>query len=185
VGIPTIETNRLLLAPFTPGDAGDLHVQIYGSEAVMEYLPGGAPRSLERVQDIIEYFADHWAKYSFGVWAVREKASGALIGQCGLNTLEGPPQVEVVVALGADHWGQGFATEAAHAALRYGFQTLRMARIVGLVDPGNPASERVLDKLGMTFQKQTKYYAMKLKMYAIDREAFASGSGVYLLYRES
>lgn len=179
-----VETDRLCLRRFTPDDAGALHRAIYSDPEVMLFLPGRVPRSLQRTADVIDFFADHWQHHHFGAWAVEHREEGALIGQAGLQYLPNSPQVEVFYAIGSAYWGQGFATEAAHAALRYGFEELKLERVIGLVALENAASERVLRKLGMGFDKVARHYDMKLKRYTITARRFKPGDGLYTLHQK-
>lgn len=180
----TIETDRLRLRPFRAEDAPALHEQIYGDADVMLSLPGRIPRSLERTESLLEFFAEHWAEYSYGAWAVEDKATGALIGQVGVQQLADHTGVELFYAFGKGHWGQGIATEAARAALRYAFDEADLRRVVGLVADDNAASERVLQKLGMGYESRVKYYNMKLKRYAILSGDFDPGDGFFTIYED-
>jgi ribosomal-protein-alanine N-acetyltransferase len=85
----------------------------------------------------------------FQQWAVVERGEDAVIGDCGLELLEGGPNVELGFHFARQYWGQGYATEAAGACLEWGFKELDRLRIVAIVDPENAASARVLQKIGM------------------------------------
>lgn len=81
------------------------------------------------------------------------RENGELIGFCGLDHLWGGEEIEIGYWLAPDYWGKGLATEAAQAVLRYGFGRLGLLRIVAVAHPENQASIRVLEKLGMAFEK--------------------------------
>ena len=93
-----------------------------------------------------------------GLWATIHKETGKFIGRCGLLpwTIEGQPEVEVAYTLAQDFWGQGLATEAAHAILQYAFEQLHLSRLICLIDPANHASRRVAEKIGMTLEKEVE-----------------------------
>jgi ketosteroid isomerase-like protein len=74
--------------------------------------------------------------------------------------------------LGQPFWGQGFATEAGQAGLRYGFDELGVESIVGIVHPENKASQRVLEKLGLRLTQRTQYFGMDCYRYAIERSSY-------------
>lgn len=175
-----ILTDRLRLRPFREDDVPEHHRVVYGDAEVMRYMPGGVPRSVEQTRDVLARFAEHWADNGFGAWAVLNKRGGALLGQCGLQTLTGTPRVEVFYALGAAYWGQGYTTEAARAALRFGFEEAGLPEITALAVPENTASRRVMVKLGMEYRGiVTDYYDAKLACYLISREAFTYGGSLY------
>jgi ribosomal-protein-alanine N-acetyltransferase len=98
----------------------------------------------------------HRRNPELGLWATVYKGSGKFIGRCGLLPwdIEGQPQVEVAYTIARDYWGQGLATEAAQAILKYGFEKLNLARLVSLIEPENIASQRVAEKIGMSFEKR-------------------------------
>ncbi len=151
----------------------------------MQYLPPGVPVSLERAQSVVAYFMSQRQQHGYGPWAVIEQASGALIGQCGLNFLPELGEVEVLYALAKPHWGRGLATEGAHAAARYGFEELGLREIVALAAVDNLASQRVMDKLGMKYRRTLKLWKMRLKLYSVRREHFTTGDAPYLVRQES
>ena len=92
----------------------------------------------------------HQAFHGFSIWAVVERATGEVVGDTGLQMLEGGPDVEVGWRMAPDRRGRGYATEAARAALAAGFGELGLDRIVAVTHPENAASRRVMEKLGMT-----------------------------------
>lgn len=171
----TIETARLLMRPFTLDDAGDYYHAIMSDPDVQRYLPGGQPIPRERAEPMLQHFLDHWTRHQFGAWAVILKADNKLIGQCGLQYVPERPEVEVFYAFAKACWGQGFAPEAARAALRFGFETLKLERIIALFAPDNKASERVMIKIGMESQGTLQAYNTELPCYAMKREQFFPG----------
>ena len=137
------------------------------------FLPRG-PYSADKARDValrtVSYFIEHWEQHGFGVWAVEDKASGTLIGQCGLNTLEEAPEVEVLYLFDRSYWGRGLATEAAQAAVNIGFDHVGLQRIVGLTHPDNIASQRVLQKIGLRFIKRSRFFNIEVFYFALDRD---------------
>jgi ribosomal-protein-alanine N-acetyltransferase len=182
--MPEIETARLCLRPFTLEDAGALHRCIYADAEVMRYLPGGEPQPLEKAQSAIETFLSSWATHGWGGLGIyRRGADDALCGECGLMFIPGTEEVEVFYALGRAYWGKGYATEAAGAVLRYGFETAGLDAISAVADPPNRASSHVMEKLGMTYCGITdRYYDnAELVHYVIERHEFSPGEGHYRL----
>ncbi|MFL5935708.1 MAG: GNAT family N-acetyltransferase [Gaiellaceae bacterium] len=87
--------------------------------------------------------------WAYGVpWGVWERGTGELVGDCSLFFAEEHGEWELAYGIRRDRWGRGYATEAARACVRHGFEMMRLARIVADVDPANPASTRVLEKCG-------------------------------------
>lgn len=163
---PEIETNRLRLRSFRPEDLADLHL-VFGDAEVMRYISGGKARSLEETGKGLARTIDGWQSLGFGFWAVTIKGSDKMIGYCGFMFLEGTPEIELAYGLAKPYWGSGFATEAARACLQYGFAEMKLERIVGVVNPGNAASQRVLEKLGMKYTRDVRHYDADLMYYEI------------------
>ncbi len=137
---------RLLLRAFTPADAPLAHERIYGDPEVMRHVGHGPVADLAATERLLAAYADHQAAHGFGFWAVQERASGELVGDAGLErTLRG--EVELGYTLARAAWGRGYATEAGELCVAEA-RELGLSELVGVVDVGNPASARVLEKLG-------------------------------------
>ena len=108
-----------------------------------------------------------YRKYGFGRWACVEKASGRVIGFAGLKHLEDLAEVDLGYRLLPAYWGLGLATEAGRAILDYGWTHLQLSQVIALVVPENVASMRVLEKLGLSFEKQFEYQGHELARYVI------------------
>jgi RimJ/RimL family protein N-acetyltransferase len=169
-----LDTPRLRLRPFTLHDHA-AHASIYSDPAVMQYMPRG-PLTPAEAQEaslaVLRQFVAHWDQHAFGVWAVTEKTTGTLLGQCGLRFLPELQEVEVLYLLARAHWGQGLASEAAGAALAYGFDQANLERIIALTKPENTASRRVMEKLGMQYEKPLRIFNLDAVYYAITRHAW-------------
>jgi RimJ/RimL family protein N-acetyltransferase len=121
---------------------------LHGDPEVMRFSLSGpctAEESDARVRSMIE----HQERYGFSKWGVRERAAGTLVGDCGVQLLEGGPDVELGFHLRRSVWGRGYATEAARACLEASFAGLGLDEVIAIVAPGNAASGRVLEKIGM------------------------------------
>lgn len=128
-----IETERLLVAPL-PAEEREPMVALWLDPA-NELLRG--TETEEQVR--------RWVEQTWGVW---ERAGGELVGACTLFFAEEHGEWELAYGLRRDRWGRGYATEAARACVRHGFDKLGLERIVADVDPANAASVRVLEKCG-------------------------------------
>lgn len=141
-----IATERLIIRPFTSADLEAMHA-VWSDPEVMGPVPATAcdrEKSRARLSEKIS----HQARHGFSRWAVVEQASGTVIGECGLQYLDGGTDIELGYKLARARWGQGFAAEAARACLKWALAE-RAERVVAIVDPANARSSRVLDKIGM------------------------------------
>jgi len=146
-----LETERLMLRRWRSRDR-EQFAQMNADPIVMEHFPG----VLSRAES--DSFADqidaHFEKHGFGLWAVELSAKVDFIGYVGLSVprfdAHFMPAAEVGWRLDKAHWGQGFATEAARAAVADGFRRIGLAEIVSFTVPANTRSIRVMERLGMT-----------------------------------
>jgi RimJ/RimL family protein N-acetyltransferase len=173
--IPTITTPRLVLRAFTQEDVEPLY-HILRQEDVLRYFPPTDPLPRDRVQKMVLGLLKHWEARGYGLWAVEARSGGQLMGRCGLQWLPDTKEVEVDFILGRTFWGQGFATEAARASLRHGFEELEVELVVGIVHVENRASQRVLEKLGMAILEQRQFFGMECYRYAIERSTYHTAS---------
>lgn len=162
--VPTINTARLTLRPFTLQDAEPLY-QILSIPGVLEYFPSSDPPDLERVKKLVQRQIEHWAEHDFGWWAVEPRTNGELIGWSGLQYLPETNEIEIGYLLGKPYWGKRLATESATLGIDFGFNKLNIQEIIGIVHPENFASQKVLEKIGLEFQERTKYFGMKCFRY--------------------
>lgn len=163
-----LETQRLFLRHFTLEDAPFI-LELLNDVGFINNI---ADRGVRTIADAESYIlngpAASYAKNGFGLYAVVVKATLQPIGMCGLIKRDTWDEVDVGYALLARHAGQGYATEAARGALSYGLGTLGLKRIVAVISPDNQASAHVLEKIGMTFEKQIPWVASgneEVKLY--------------------
>ena len=144
--IPTeIETERLVLRRPAEADA-DALVAVFDAE-VVRYLDGHVP-SRDDLWRSIATWLGHWELRGYGMYTWVEKTTGTVVGRGGLWYPSGWPQIEVGWTLGRAHWGRGYATEAGRAVLETARHGLRLKRLDAGHFIDNPASGRVLEKLG-------------------------------------
>lgn len=169
-----VETTRLLLRPWSRADLDPLTV-IFAHVDVWRY-PLGHGLSREQTEQFVDRQMTHWREHGFGLWAAELKDSSTLIGYIGLSVPYWLPQilpaVEVGYRLHPRHWGKGIATEGAEASLRHGFTALGLDCIVSIYQPENPASGRVMQKIGMHPRGREKdpRSGVDLEIYEITRD---------------
>jgi Acetyltransferases, including N-acetylases of ribosomal proteins len=133
-----IETERLFIRPFTGEDIDEL-LGVWSDPANERFVGARTPQTTE---EVLEWF-ERWLPW--GVW---ERSTGELVGDCGLSFDVGFGASELSYGFRRDRWGRGYATEAALACVRHGFDVMGLERIVADVDPANTSSARVLEKCG-------------------------------------
>ena len=129
----------------------------------------GVTRSREETAGKIQEMDLHWQAHGFGMWAAVDPSTGTLLGRGGLAFLDGGPEVEVGYLIDRQHWGKGLATELAAASLKFGFERVGLDRIAGITYPENLASQRVLEKIGMRYERDDVFYGVLCRYYALDR----------------
>ena len=145
-----IETDRLLLRTFTPEDA-QLIYDLNLDPDVTKYT-GDPIRNITHAQQVLEQvILPQYALYNYGRWAVFVKEGQEFIGWCGLKNRPERGEIDLGYRFLQSAWGRGYATEAAFACIKYGFEKLHLQRIVGRAMPANSGSLRVLEKCGMTY----------------------------------
>ncbi|BAU14233.1 putative acetyltransferase [Leptolyngbya sp. NIES-3755] len=165
-----LETERLWLRPFRNEDL-DRMAELFGDPEVMRYISSGTKTRAE-LEAEFPAMLERWSGSGFGMWAMIEKTSRILLGRCGLIYLNGTPEVELGYMLDKTYWNRGFVTEASIACLRFGFEQAGLERIVAIAQPENIASQRVMQKVGMTFEKNAHYYKTDVVYYAISKDEF-------------
>jgi RimJ/RimL family protein N-acetyltransferase len=165
MSIPTLKTERLILRPWKEEDATAL-CQILQEPGILQYFPP-TTFTLEKTLRYIVHQNKHWQERGYGHWAVTLKESGGLIGWDGLEYLPETDEDEVAYLLSHKAWGCGYATEAASAAVKFGFKKAGLNSIIGLVHPGNAGSIRVLEKCGLVFIDRKVYWGLEMRRYRI------------------
>ncbi len=143
-----IRTERLLLRRWREADRVPF-AAMNADPAVMEHMQGVMSR--ERSDDFIDRIEAHWETHGWGLWAVEVPDAAPFVGYVGLWPADylAPGMVEVGWRLAREHWGNGYATEAAREALRYGFETVGLDEIVSFTVPQNTRSRAVMKRIGL------------------------------------
>jgi ribosomal-protein-alanine N-acetyltransferase len=148
---PTIHTERLVLRRWRDGDQDDF-AALNSDPVVMEHFPGVLSR--EQSDQMIRQIELHFEEFGYGLWAVDIRWAAKFIGFCGLAVptfhTHFTPAVEVGWRFTRDEWGNGYATEAARAAVDFGFEEARLDEVLSWTIPANQRSVGVMTRLGMT-----------------------------------
>ncbi len=150
---PELETGRLSLRRLEFDDAPFL-VELLNQPS---FLANIGDRGVRTVEDAPRYLREGpmamYGKYGFGLWHVSRRSDGAAIGMCGLLKRDILPDVDLGYAFLPQFWGKGYAFEAADATLRHAAKKFGLARVIAVVSEGNEPSIRVIEKLGMRFER--------------------------------
>ncbi len=164
-----IETERFILRKFIEKDV-DAVFAMRADADVMQFIR--EPQKRQEAINWIKLVSSKWESRKVGLCAVILKETNEFVGWCGLWVLAETDEIEVGYAIAKRFWRNGFAYEAAQAALNYGFSTLNLPKIVACANPLNEVSQAVMKKLGMTFDHIGKYYGKDLVHYTITQETF-------------
>ena len=160
-----ITTERLRLRPASTADI-DFWVQLHADPEVSRFV---GEYSRERAETRLRGIEDSWAHRGYGLCVVESLATGEAIGRSGLNWWEEFGETEVGWTFAREHWGKGYATEAARAVLNWGFNTLELERITAMIRPGNQPSIAVAERLGFTPRREDVLLGEPCTVYALDR----------------
>ena len=152
------------MRPFEPEDAEAVFA-VFADPEVGRWV-GGAHTTIDRSRDLIDLNRRHVERHGFGMWAVERE--GELIGEAGVQLLErAGPEIEIGWTIGRPWWGRGYATEAARAWLDVARTVLGFDEVIATVLPGNAASRRVAQKVGMHFAGHRHVHGGEHEIWAI------------------
>lgn len=163
-----IDTPRLVLRPLRDDDLDAMSILLGDAEALALW---GAPLEREGVRQWIERNMARYAADGFGRCAVVLRATGEIVGDCGLirTSVEGADEIELGWIVARAHQGRGIATEAGRAWRDHAFGCLQLERIVSMISEANVASRRVAQKLGMRVERHAVWGGAPMLMYACER----------------
>ena len=183
---PTVETSRLVLRPFDDMDRAPFFA-LNTHPLVVESL--GSSPTREESDAMIDRYSAEMAREGWGFWAVAEGGDGAsFVGMVGLHRvrpeLPCAPAVEIGWRLHPDTWGRGYATEAAAASLRFGFEVAGVGEIIAFTTTLNTRSQAVMERIGMRrdvagdFDHPSVPEGSPLRRHVLYRAAAPGGSAV-------
>ena len=164
-----LETPHLILRELNPGDIDDL-AAMFANPEVMRYIGAGRVLTREEARASLDRGIAHYASDGFGLWATVEKATGRLVGRCGLivwDDIDGRAETEVGYLLAREAWGKGYASEAALASRDFALRDLGRTRLISLIYHDNWRSIRVALGIGMSYEKDTLLYGSTVALYSL------------------
>jgi RimJ/RimL family protein N-acetyltransferase len=162
-----LQTERLVLREFHLDDAAFI-LQLVNESAFLRFIGDKGVRTLADARDyLLKGPLESYRRFGLGLYLASLREDGTPIGMCGLVKREGLADVDVGFALRSCYWSRGYAVEAAAAVLDYGKRTLKLGRIVAIVNPENHASIAVLEKIGLKFERLVRLSsdAIELKLF--------------------
>jgi RimJ/RimL family protein N-acetyltransferase len=167
---PEFETERLSLRRLSLDDAPFV-VALYNEPSFLENI---GDRGVRHIEDARRFLREGpmamYERHSFGLWHVARRCDGVGVGVCGLLKRDALPDADIGYAYFPAFWGQGYAVEAAAATLRHVARAFGMRRVLAVVARGNTGSIRVLEKLGMRFERMLAMQPNEPEvcLYAVD-----------------
>src|SRR5258705_1198711 len=162
-----IETNRLLLRTFTIDDV-QLIYELNNDRNVTRYTYDPIDDAGKAMEILEKVIIPQYVLYNHGRWAVHLKADLEFIGWCGLKYRPELNEVDLGYRFRKSAWSKGYATEAAFACLKYGFEKLNIRKITGRAVPENVGSWRILEKIGMRFVREEAVDGYLAKTYEME-----------------
>ncbi|HET6668718.1 MAG TPA: GNAT family N-acetyltransferase [Pyrinomonadaceae bacterium] len=151
-----LNTERLRLREITNDDAEFL-LKLLNEPSFIENI---GDRKVRTIDDACRYALNgpiaSYMQHGYGLYLVELQETGAPIGICGLVKRESLPDADIGYAFLPEFWGRGYALEATLAVKQYAFQQLKHKRLLAIVNPANASSIKVLDKLGLRFDRMIR-----------------------------
>jgi RimJ/RimL family protein N-acetyltransferase len=150
-----------------PSHQDELSILLGDPRVARTLWPGQEPPSEAQLLLSLADKLDHWERYGFGLWLLRDRGTGEVVGRGGLqHTRVGEVgEVEAGWAIAPERWGEGLGTELAHACVEVGFSTLGLEEIIALALPTNVASRTVMDRSGFAYERDVVYRGLAHVLY--------------------
>jgi ribosomal-protein-alanine N-acetyltransferase len=162
-----VETERLVATRVAPEDADELTLLLGDPQVKKTLFPNrDVPTGIEIDAHIIEK-CKHWDAYGFGVWTLRDRGTGELVGRGGLQhtPITGEDEVELLWVITPARWNQGLATEIAYRAVEIAFDVLDLDQVIAFTLVDNRASRRVMEKAGLTYDREIEHVGLPHVLY--------------------
>jgi RimJ/RimL family protein N-acetyltransferase len=168
--VKVLETERLILRRMSTDDAGFI-LELLNEPSWLRFIGDRGVRTIEDARDyILNGPVAMYARLGFGLYVTELKDDGSPMGLCGLIKRDFLDDVDIGFAFLPRYWRQGYAYEAASAVLAYGQGVLGLKRIVAITTPDNDRSARLLEKLGLRFERLVRYPddGQEVRLFAVE-----------------
>lgn len=162
-----LETNRLFLRELNVDDAENFYY-LNLNPNVIKYTGNSAFKNIKEAKEFLENYQDYKLN-GYGRWAVINKETNEFIGWCGLKFGEMENETDIGFRFFEKEWNKGFATESAKACITYGFEKLNLKRIIGRAMKENIGSIKVLEKIGLEYERNTHFEEKDAVIYKIEK----------------
>jgi ribosomal-protein-alanine N-acetyltransferase len=162
-----LDTPRMRGEPLGPEHAAEMADLTLDPRVYRTLWPWSGPPTEAHVRASLTDKRDHWRRHGFGLWLLRDRATGERVGRGGLQYTDaiGAHAVEAAWAIVPERWGQGLATELAQASVRVAFESLRLDEIIAITLPANLASRRVMEKAGFIYDRDIDHVGLAHVLY--------------------
>jgi len=163
-----LETQRLVLREIEPADAPFI-LELLTDRSFLDNIGDRGVSDLDTAANYIQNSPRaSYARNGYGLWLVVSKEDGEPLGMAGLVRRDTLPDADIGYAFLPRHWSKGYAVEACTAVRDHAMRTLAMPRLLAIVSPGNVASVKVLERIGLTFRENVKLGTDELQLFAVD-----------------
>ncbi|MDG2517600.1 GNAT family N-acetyltransferase [Lysobacter soli] len=166
-----LETQRLVLREIEAADAPfilELHTD-------PSFLANIGDRGVHDLPSAVNYIETNprasYARNGYGLWLVVSKETGESLGMAGIVRRDTLPDADIGYAFLPRHWSKGYAVEACTAVRDHAMRTLALPRLLAIVSPGNAASVKVLERIGLTFRDTVRMGSQDLQLFAVEAGA--------------
>ena len=159
VTLKVLETERLILRWITTDDA-EFIFTLMNEPSYLRFIGDKGVRTISDAREYIQNGpVDSYERFGYGLYLTEQKIDGAAIGICGLVNREAIDDVDIGFAFLPDYWGNGYGYESAKAIVDYGRNIVRLKRIVAVIESENQSSVRLIEKIGLRFEKMVSLSA--------------------------
>jgi ribosomal-protein-alanine N-acetyltransferase len=164
-----LRTERLILRPIAREDL-DAYAHLYADPEVVRYLGDSTTATREETAEWLDRAILRNEREGWDLRSVLRADDGEVLGRCGIAVLEidGVDEREIGFVLGREHWGRGYATEAAWAMRDHAFGALGLTRLASPIHPDNEASKRVAVKIGMAYERDATFLGRRVELFTIE-----------------
>jgi RimJ/RimL family protein N-acetyltransferase len=164
-----IETERLVLRRISEAEDAEFILDLLNQPSFVKYIGDRNVRTVEEArQYILTRFVASYERYGYGFYLVEVKENIAPAGICGLIKRDQLPDADIGFAFLPDYWSQGYAFESAQAVMNYAENVLKLKRILAITTKDNESSGKLLNKIGLKFERLIHLNEEELKLFSVD-----------------